>query len=183
MLRKMIATLTIGIALLALVYAFREHTGAPTPEWTRQGWQDKGAAAYNGLQPLAVTGKAIAWTSFAATKEIDVEEKGKDGFINYSLRPGFTKEMQARNGKTVTLMGFMFPLTQGREQAKFMFGPYPMSCPYHYHATNNQIVLINPTTPLPFSLEPITLEGVLRLHDHHPEMFFYTLEQARLVPR
>ena len=46
---------------------------------------------------------------FGATKQVDVEGKTKDGYDFQYFKPTFTPQVQALNGKQITVKGFMFP--------------------------------------------------------------------------
>ena len=77
----------------------------------------------------------------------------------------------------VTVMGFMFPLEQSEKQKKFLLGPYPLGCPFHYHVGASQVIEINSTEPIDFSFEPITITGKLKVEYNKETGTFYYLER------
>ena len=77
----------------------------------------------------------------------------------------------------VTVMGFMFPLEQSEKQKKFLLGPYPLGCPFHYHIGASQVIEINSTEPIDFSFEPITITGKLKVEYNKETGTFYYLER------
>lgn len=130
-------------------------------------------------KPLEVSGDAIAWSLFAKTKEIEECEEDRDGWTNCTIKPDYSETVKALDGKKVTLMGFMFPLDETPQQKNFLIGPYPLSCPFHYHVGPSQMVEVIADQPIEFAYEPITLEGILRVkYNPETEVFFY-LEQAK----
>ena len=80
------------------------------------------------------------------------------------------------NGKTVTVMGFMFPLEQSEKQKKFLIGPYPLSCPFHYHVGPSQVIEISSDKAIDFSFDPITIKGRLEVKYNKETGTFYYLK-------
>ena len=125
----------------------------------------------------------VDWKTFGATKEIKVEGRAKDGYDFEYFKPGFSKEIKALDGKEVTLKGFMFPLDAANKQKMFLFGPFPVSCPFHYHVSPALVVEVHADkAPVGFSYDAITLKGKLQLVDKDPEnSTFYRLVDASMV--
>ncbi len=129
-------------------------------------------------KPLQVTGEAIPWDVFAQTTETEecsIDDEGFDYCIN---KPAYSDDLKALDGQEVTLMGYMFPLEQSAKQHKFLLGPYPQSCPFHYHVSSSQIIEVTAAKPLKFSYKPITLKGKLSLRFNPKKGIFYYLENA-----
>lgn len=126
---------------------------------------------------------ATDWKIFGATKQVDVEGKTKDGYDFQYFKPAFTPQVQALNGKTVTVKGFMFPLDESEKQKQFLFGPFPVNCPFQYHVGPNLVIEVHADkNPVKFSYDAITLTGTLQLVSADPEnSTFYRLMDARLV--
>lgn len=130
-------------------------------------------------KPLQVTGDAIPWDVFEQTSETEectIDDEGFDYCIN---KPIYSDALKVLDGQEVTLMGYMFPLGQSEKQSRFLLGPYPQSCPFHYHVGSNQIVEVVVVKPLAFSYEPIMLKGTLSLRFNLETGVFYYLEDAR----
>ncbi len=124
----------------------------------------------------------VAWDLLAATKEVPWEEFNEDGFMTGGLRPEFSEELKALNGQDITMQGFMFPLDPTEKQAHFLFGPFPLTCPYHYHVGPALVIETHAAQPVSFSYEPVTLEGRLELVPEDDEFnIFYRLHEARTV--
>lgn len=124
----------------------------------------------------------IAWDVLAKTEEIPYEEPGEDGIDMAGVRPGFPDAVKALDGKVVTMQGFMFPLGPDEKQAQFLFGPFPMTCPYHYHVSPAMVIEVAIDPPLPFTYDPVTLTGRLELVPRD-DMFnvFYRLKDTRVI--
>ena len=129
-----------------------------------------------------MTGDAIAWSRFGETKEIETCRKDKEYDFDYCfLKPNYSDDIQTLDGKEVTLMGFMFPLEEAEKQSNFLIGPYPISCPFHYHVGPSQMVEVLADEPAAFSYDPITVRGILRVRfNEETEVFFY-LENAKPI--
>lgn len=125
----------------------------------------------------------VDWKTLGATKEVEVDEgEDEDGLIWVSIRPEFTEDVKALDGKEITIQGYMFPLDQSESQSKFLFGPFPVSCPYHYHVRNSLIVEANAADPITFAYEAITLKGTLELIEKDDEFnLFYKLQNVRKI--
>ncbi|MCI5050573.1 MAG: DUF3299 domain-containing protein [Rickettsiales bacterium] len=129
-------------------------------------------------KPLEVTGDAIPWHVFAQTKEIEECTTDAEGYTYCILKPEYSEAILKLDGQPVTLMGYMFPLQDADGQKNFLFGPYPLSCPFHYHVGPSQNVEILADEAIAFSYDPITIEGTLRVKfNADTEVFFY-LENA-----
>lgn len=126
---------------------------------------------------------AIDWKVFGKTKEINIQKKDSDGLDLQFYKPGFPPEVAALNGQTIRIKGFMFPLDGTEEQSLFLFGPFPINCPFQYHVGPSLVIEAHTgKKPITFSYEPLVLEGRLELVPEDPEnSVFYRLKDAKLV--
>ncbi len=125
---------------------------------------------------MKVTGDALPWQLFSQTKEIEDCTIDKDGFDYCLIKPEYNQKIKQYNGKVVTLMGYMFPLEQSEKQKKFLLGPYPLSCPFHYHVGPSQVIEINSDQAIDFSFDPVTVKGELKVKFNKETGIFYYLE-------
>lgn len=130
-------------------------------------------------KPLKVTGDAIPWSRFATTKEHESCSKDAEGYDNCFIKPEYSTAMRQLDGRQVTLMGYMFPLEQSEKQKNFLIGPYPLSCPFHYHVGPSQMVEVFADKAIPFDYEPITIKGTLELRYNEESGMFYYLKEGR----
>ena len=67
-------------------------------------------------------------------------------------------------------------------QKTFLLLPFPVSCPYHVHASSNLIIEVHTTTPINYSYDAINITGRLELvpKDDLYNIFF-RLKEAKLA--
>lgn len=113
---------------------------------------------------------ATDWKVFGKTEMANIEHTDKDGLQYQYYKPAFPEELKALDGKKVTLKGFMFPLDEAEEQGFFLFGPFPLNCPFQYHVQPNLVVEVDAkANPVTFSYDAVTLTGTLKLVPEDPE--------------
>lgn len=125
----------------------------------------------------------VSWQLLATTQENEViVGKVEDGDL-ISVRPDFSKDVKNLDGQTVVMQGYMFPLEQKEEQTRFLFGPFPMSCPYHYHVGPSMVIEAHAKAPITFSFDALTLTGTFELVPVDDEYnVFYRLKDVTIVP-
>lgn len=77
----------------------------------------------------------------------------------------------------------MFPLDETENQKLFLFGPFPLSCPFHYHVTPSLVLEVHADKhSVKFSYDPVVMTGTLELVPDDPEYStFYRLKDAKQV--
>lgn len=121
----------------------------------------------------------VAWEVLAKTEGKEVITGQFEDNDVISVRPVFPDEVKALDGQTVLMQGYMFPLEQAEKQGRFLFGPFPASCPYHYHVGPNMVVEVQAKYPIVFSFDPMTLSGRLELVPADDEFnVFYRMKDA-----
>lgn len=143
--------------------------------------EDQWAQMQQQTQPLQVTSDAISWDIFGQTKSEQICTVDEDGYDFCYDNPTYPETLKALNGKEVILMGYMFPLETTPIHSNFLFGPYPLSCPFHYHVGPKLVVEINAYTPIDFSYDPIKLKGILRVELNKETDVFYYLDKAEEI--
>lgn len=133
------------------------------------------------FDPLEVPDGFVAWQKLATTKENEVCTKDDEGFENCETKPEYSPQVSALSGKDVKLMGYMFPLMQGKKQKEFLLGPYPQSCPYHYHIGASQVVEVHSPQGVEFTYEPVKVEGTFAAEYNAEFGVFYYLKDAKLA--
>lgn len=190
MLQK-ISSRQLGIIILALgIFALLANKFDLLKLPEREKWytnlempEDEFGNSYAGINPVEETSDSLSWRVFAETQQTRITEETEDGFINMYYKPTFTENLLRRNGETIRVTGFMFPLEQKSRQGIFLFGPYPLSCPYHYHVPNSLVLMVEMENALPLTLQPIVLEGTLEIEfDAEQHLYyFYKMTNAKLV--
>ncbi len=123
------------------------------------------------------------WKVLGTTKEISIETKTEDGFDLIYTKPEFQDEVKALDGKEIILKGFMFPLDETQKQKLFLFGPFPLSCPFRYHVGPALVVEVHAKkNPVLFDYEPVTLKGTFELvYDDPQYSVFYRLKNTKQI--
>lgn len=76
----------------------------------------------------------------------------------------------------------MFPLNADKGQKMFLFGPFPISCPYHYHVGPALVIEAYGLETIEFKYEPITIKGILELVIEDNEYnIFYRLRNVKIL--
>lgn len=126
---------------------------------------------------------AVDWRVFGATNAVAIETKTEDGYDLSYQKPEFSQKMESLNGQNITVKGYMFPLDEAEKQKLFLFGPFPASCPYHYHVGPSLIIEVHADqNPVKFDFTPVVISGELELVYNDPEYStFYRLKNAKQV--
>lgn len=162
------------IALSLPAYALTQEDGADAPT---RGIEDF-------IKDYVDTPKdAVDWKTFGKTKSTSIETTDKDGLDVQYYKPTFTVELENLKGKTIRIKGFMFPLDETEDQKLFLFGPFPLNCPFQYHVQSNLVIEVHADkNPVAFTYDPVTIEGTLELVPEDKEnSTFYRVKNARLV--
>lgn len=123
----------------------------------------------------------LDWKIFSETKE-DPYSIEKDGETWEGFNPIFSDAIKAYDGKKIKMTGFVFPLDETEEQKHFLFGPFPLTCPFHYHVPAALTIEAFAEEPITFSYDAITIEGVLELIPQDLEYnTFYHLNDVKIV--
>lgn len=130
---------------------------------------------------VTVPDGGMPWDMFAKTESIQYEDVDESGIHVMGVRPDFTEELQKLNGKKIIMQGYMFPLEPGENQKLFLFGPFPASCPYHYHVGPALVIEAYAKEKLKFRYTPVTIEGTLELIPRDDEYnVFYRMHDVIL---
>lgn len=124
----------------------------------------------------------ISWDIFGETKDDPYYFKDAEGLEWSGVYPKFSENLKSLDGKEVLIQGYMFPLEGTEQTSFFLLGPFPMSCPFHYHVPPNLVLEVRTKDPVSFSFDSINIKGVLELIPKDMENnVFYRLNQAEIV--
>lgn len=123
----------------------------------------------------------VGWQIFLSTKEKEKKITYPDGSYAFEVTPIFADTIKVLEGKRIKLHGFMFPLEQAQKQGNFLLGPYPPSCPFHYHVPPALMIEVKARKPVAFSWDELTMEGTLTLLAKAPNGVYYELTDAVVV--
>lgn len=123
------------------------------------------------------------WRVFGETRQIPYSYKDEEGEEWSGVRPEFSEDLKKLDGTEILIQGYMFPLGQEEKQKLFLFGPFPISCPFHYHITPNLIIEAHAKTPVAFSYDAVNIKGILELVPEDDDYnVFYRLKNVEFVP-
>jgi len=123
------------------------------------------------------------WRMFGKTKQTPYSYNDEEGEEWSGVRPEFSEELKKLDGTDIIIQGYMFPLDQEEKQSTFLLGPFPLSCPYHYHVTPSLIIEAHAEKPVAFSYDAVNIKGVLELVPKDDEYnVFYRLKNVELIP-
>lgn len=119
----------------------------------------------------------VSWDTL---RELDVtyETKGP-GMTDF--RTSFTSELLALDGKTVKLVGFIYPLEAAEQHQRFLLSAYPPSCPFCLPGGATEMVEVLASAPVRFTYDALVLEGRFELLRDDPSGLLYRLHDARTV--
>ncbi|MAH04104.1 MAG: DUF3299 domain-containing protein [Pseudomonadota bacterium] len=122
------------------------------------------------------------WAVFGRTAQIPYSYEDADGIEWSGVRPEFTDELKALDGQDIIIQGFLFPIGEQDGKALFLLGPFPLSCPFHYHVKPNLIIEVHTEGAIEFQYDPVNLSGKLELVYKDDEYnVFYRLRGATIV--
>lgn len=124
----------------------------------------------------------LSWQVLGSTGQTPYSHTDKDGLEWSGVRPAFPETLRKLDGQTILLQGYMFPLEPSEGQSTFLFGPFPISCPFHYHVTPNLIVEVYAKKPVKFQYDVMNIQGRLELVEKDDENnVFFRLKDAIAV--
>lgn len=125
----------------------------------------------------------IDWRVFGETAQTSYTYEDKEGAEWSGVRPEFSEDLKKLDGTEILIQGYMFPLGQDQKQPLFLFGPFPVSCPFHYHIMPNLIIEAQAKSPVAFSYDAVNIKGTLELVPKDDEYnVFYRLRDVELMP-
>lgn len=123
------------------------------------------------------------WKQLGKTKIIDIETKDVDGMDVQYFKPDFPAEVKSLPGKKSPSRVLCFRSMKPKTRKTFIFGPFPLNCPFQYHVQSNLVIEVHADNhPVAFTYDPVSLEGTLELVPEDKENgTFYRLNDARIV--
>jgi hypothetical protein len=102
--------------------------------------------------------------------------------IEKPYRPKFLKHLEQLDGKTISMTGFMQPLSMDLEVAGFMLLEHPVGCWFCETPEPAGIIFIDikEGKTVPVKRGRIKIEGTLKLNRTDPEDFLYSVAGARI---
>lgn len=152
-----LASMVLGITLGTSGMALAHDTGitAPVPE---------GGIAWEVLEET----QAVEWVNPLSNTR--------------HLRPEFSASVEALDGKSVLVSGFMMPLDENSpSQKRFLLFKNQPDCWFHMTAGPTNFIDVRTDKPLAVTDHPLALRGTFRLVRAQSGGIFYQLENAEPV--
>lgn len=146
------------------------------------------AAAFNLQSGIAAQGRdhdpklleRAGVVSWDVLRELDVTYETKGPGMT-SFRTEFTSALHELDGKSVKLVGFIYPLEAAEAHQRFLLAAYPPSCPFCLPGGATEMVEVVASTPIRFTYDALILEGRFELLRDDPSGLLYRLHDARAV--
>jgi hypothetical protein len=106
--------------------------------------------------------------------------------VKFAQRDGksvlqFGDRVNALDGKSIKLRGYITPLQFGSDQKHFILSPKPPSCAFCVPAGPDEMVEVYSTAPIKYSLDPITISGTLAILRNDPGGLMYRMANAMSI--
>ena len=97
--------------------------------------------------------------------------------------PVFSKEVEALDGKEITIKGYIIPVEGYKSHTEFVFSAFPYNmCFFCGGAGPETVMEVVASEPVKFSTEAIKLKGKLHLNSTDINKLIYSLSDAKMVP-
>ncbi|NYZ14928.1 hypothetical protein HL658_20470 [Azospirillum sp. RWY-5-1] len=100
-------------------------------------------------------------------------------FVGPASEPAFPELVLALDGRTVTLRGFLAPLSEGAVHSRFILCANPVSCSACQSPQPATMVQVQSREAVAAHREPVVVTGILRLKPF--EGLFYRLDRADIA--
>ncbi|AVS86705.1 hypothetical protein C8239_10490 [Paracidovorax avenae] len=97
------------------------------------------------------------------------------------IAPVFNAEQKALDGKVQRLQGFMVPMDTRPLQRHFLLTSVPLTCAFCIPGGPESMVEVKASVGVPYSLEPIVVQGVFKTLGNDEYGLFYRMVNAEPV--
>jgi len=124
------------------------------------------------IAPLKPRTDVVAW-SVLTDVSTRVEQR--------RLVPVFPPAVQALDGRTVRVQGFMMPLEPGESQRHFLLSSVPLTCAFCIPGGPESLVEVRAREPVRYTQGAVVVQGRLRALTQDPQGLYYRLTEATAV--
>ncbi|PPK87442.1 hypothetical protein CLV84_0383 [Neolewinella xylanilytica] len=130
---------------------------------------------------IAQSDAASVWQDLAKVSY----EKKYDELLGFKVDvPVFAKDIQAMEGETIEISGYIVPVEGYKSHNEFVFSAFPYNmCFFCGGAGPETVMEVTATDPVKYSTERITLRGKLKLNNENINQLMYILEDAEQVTK
>jgi len=135
------------------------------------------------LLAFSLTGNVMAQKDIWKTLSKVTYKKEMDEFLGFKIdKPVFSKQIQALEGKAITIKGFIIPVEGYKSHKEFVFSAYPYNmCFFCGGAGPETVMEVEASEPIEYTAESIIIKGTLRLNGDDINNLMYLLEDAEQV--
>lgn len=115
-------------------------------------------------------------TRWSALRDVDLR------FEDYAVAADFGASVRALDGTRVRLAGYMMPLSADMRQTHFLISASPPDCFFHVPGGPTTIAEVTTVAAgVAMTMEPLTVEGTLRLVERSGQGLLFRLEDATAI--
>ena len=161
--------LVLLLAASAVSAQPRSNAAVPPAPGQGPGFHDPRSA----FKPLDEREGVVSWKLLGSvTTKVDKKK----------IVPQFPTELQALHQQKVKIQGWMLPLEPGDQQRHFLVSSVPTSCSFCVPAGPEGLIEVRTTKPVRYTLEAITVEGILAVLKDDPYGLFFRVVEGQQVP-
>lgn len=110
-------------------------------------------------------------------------KKEYDEMLGFKIDvPVFSEDVLALDGEEVTITGYIIPVEGYKSHKEFIFSAYPYNmCFFCGGAGPETVMEVVAVEPVPYTAEPVTIKGTLRLNATDINRLMYALEEVKKV--
>ncbi|MEE3626443.1 DUF3299 domain-containing protein [Nitrospirillum sp. BR 11752] len=174
--KRRIATV---LMMAAVVTAGITHAGTPALAADKKAAAPAAAPAPGTAASVQanIPKATLGWDKLADVKEVHSMDNGL-----LRVRAAFGPEVQALEGKPLTIAGFIIPLEQKEKSGHFLLSAMAPSCPFCPPPGPADLMEVRTSAPIAMTSEPITLTGTLHMVGDDDNGLYYRLADATLQP-
>jgi hypothetical protein len=163
---KTTMALLAGLILASGLAQAQPRSNGAIPPGQGAGYHDPRSS----FKPLEEREGVLSWKLLSSvTTKVDKKK----------LVPEFPNELQALHQKKVKVQGWMLPLEPGDRQKHFLLSSVPTSCNFCTPAGPEGLIEIRTSTPVRYTLEAITVEGLLAVLKDDPYGLYYRVVEGQ----
>ncbi len=110
-------------------------------------------------------------------------KKEFDEFMGFKVDvPVFAPEVQALDGKEITIKGYIIPTEGYKSHRAFVFSAYPYNMCYFCGGAGPETVMeVDADEDIKYTAEPVVIKGILQLNSGDINQLIYSMTKATLV--
>jgi len=162
--------LTLGAALLpvASVAQLSSPIAGGVPAGTGPGVHSPNSP----FAPLPQRADVLPWSVLT-----DVKTK----LVNKRVLPVYPAQVQALNGKTQRIQGFMMPLEPGEKQKHFLLTSVPLTCAFCLPGGPESMVEVFSQQAVKYTMAPVVVDGKLAVLEDDDYGLYYRIRDGIVV--